>query len=1141
LNPLPKKTQQFNFKQDPNDPRANLVYELPDIYSPLWHLGFVWKGVYFKLYSKRNAKQLKKEIKALKHIAIEYLQAETSIKLSDSIPHFGEQVDKSQGIVLNVILPLMTLVESSSWVLFGTPIFPLKKTGGDDVSNKLAQEGCNMFKNTLLLSTLTPKNFRAFYKHEDPTLNPISPTSAGSGYNQFIMIHNVAKNVIPLPKVDMMFVINQDPNAQITYLDYPRRGMIDVELVKKALGYSKYDIGINVLVRKDPRLENKTMIYDIIKFKRRGWQIQMVYVSSSQPLPTSFVRNKRAMEILSHSNSKRNIEIKGNVLVFATLHNRDTLIHPYFISDQVINQSFADEALDPMDLNKTNTKAKPNKESFVNTSLKASFKFNKLSKDEKLFQEYFHSNLAKSIDAIVDQIENTDNIINFTSLKELFHRKGVNMRLEWIVYARLHRERTKALVGCDILARCIKKMLDDKTSKKFKIYVKQSSLSYFEASAMKEKYDEMVNEASDFLVENLYKKLLCQYMNILIKAYTESPNEEEPFYSELQSELFFHRMRVFEMAKKILDPTSLDNFLSGDIISHIINLPCLNANVFMDAIQYHMNCCISYEPLRQIRTDKYIHWFANYGTPFQPSDFNFIFSSDSYLTIRERCSVLLLKFLSNRSKGPSTTTPIEFVLPAALYKLRKSVFNTESQGNGFECVLADYYELPELETLNDWIVTLEGVLNGLYSPDGQQNFLIESYIIQLVLAFFGESDTDNQLCLTILERINAFANNSPVCSPELMITLHTWFGILSENKLFLECEQSYCTALLILHKLYGDPRGRGAYGTPWELFITWRLSILSRLQSKLHDAEYAEELFDAVAMTLRDNPMNQYLKSHSIYTDPFKEFYSNAYSKTQNHLHHTRFKPSFKTMTLNDHPFPYWTHHLLYDENTSKIDTINSTLQRSPQLLKWMITHMPILHNTGIVWETSYLRDFFLSIMQSSFSNTTSVSSISGLSLDGKRERSAALDGTSTPKGSVLKFDKKEKRFNQGGNLVQIFEKDASTVNKKDLNGVIYSWGQNTDGQVGSPISNVDDIDPGLKKMKIYYPRCILPIKDTIIVSVSCGHTHSMAITITRKLLAWGSNKSMQLGLGNNAPTQVFIPTLVPDIDEVQQVKDKYI
>jgi hypothetical protein len=35
-------------------------------------------------------------------------------------------------------------------------------------------------------------------------------------------------------------------------------------------------------------------------------------------------------------------------------------------------------------------------------------------------------------------------------------------------------------------------------------------------------------------------------------------------------------------------------------------------------------------------------------------------------------------------------------------------------------------------------------------------------------------------------------------------------------------------ALMIIHKLYGDPRGRGNLSAPWELFITNRLSIITR-------------------------------------------------------------------------------------------------------------------------------------------------------------------------------------------------------------------------------------------------------------------------------------------------------------------------
>lgn len=44
------------------------------------------------------------------------------------------------------------------------------------------------------------------------------------------------------------------------------------------------------------------------------------------------------------------------------------------------------------------------------------------------------------------------------------------MRAEWIIYSKLKNERIKNMVGTDILVRCLKKMLDIKSHKKFKAF-----------------------------------------------------------------------------------------------------------------------------------------------------------------------------------------------------------------------------------------------------------------------------------------------------------------------------------------------------------------------------------------------------------------------------------------------------------------------------------------------------------------------------------------------------------------------------------------------------------------------------------------------------------------------------------------------
>lgn len=317
---IPRKSQlaSLSYKTMPLDPRQGATVDLPDPFSPVWQNGFVWKGVFLKLYSKKEAAQIKKEMKVLKHLAVECLQAETSIKISDAFPQGNslnpnESTDNSKQApsqFVNFILPLMCTVESSSWVLFGTPILPIKKSVAEDQSSKLVQDACGMFKHSFLLSSVTPKNFKVFSRSEEHLItSSISGNTAqfNSSYcqNHFLLLSNVSKVGIPLPRVDVMFTLNQESNAHVTFLDYPKRGVIDADLVKKVLGYAKLDISLAVFFKKDPKADNKPFYFDILRFKRRGWLFQMIYVVAKDGLPVNFTRNRRAMELLATSEKKK--------------------------------------------------------------------------------------------------------------------------------------------------------------------------------------------------------------------------------------------------------------------------------------------------------------------------------------------------------------------------------------------------------------------------------------------------------------------------------------------------------------------------------------------------------------------------------------------------------------------------------------------------------------------------------------------------------------------------------------------------------------------------------------------------------------------------------------------------------------------
>lgn len=67
----------------------------------------------------------------------------------------------------------------------------------------------------------------------------------------------------------------------------------------------------------------------------------------------------------------------------------------------------------------------------------------------------------------------------------------------------------------------------------------------------------------------------------------------------------------------------------------------------------------------------------------------------------------------------------------------------------------------------------------------------------------------------------------------------------------IEAEKSYLTAMICIFQLYGDPRGRGNIGIPYTLLLSWKLSLLSISEDKkLHDSEFAEEIFDACLKSL---------------------------------------------------------------------------------------------------------------------------------------------------------------------------------------------------------------------------------------------------------------------------------------------------
>jgi len=77
------------------------------------------------------------------------------------------------------------------------------------------------------------------------------------------------------------------------------------------------------------------------------------------------------------------------------------------------------------------------------------------------FSQAIESIFAETVCQVAAIIENTDTITNIQSLKELLHRKGLNLRFEWLLLAKLKTNFHRELVMIHILVRTIKKILHE--------------------------------------------------------------------------------------------------------------------------------------------------------------------------------------------------------------------------------------------------------------------------------------------------------------------------------------------------------------------------------------------------------------------------------------------------------------------------------------------------------------------------------------------------------------------------------------------------------------------------------------------------------------------------------------------------------
>ncbi|XP_043827226.1 probable E3 ubiquitin-protein ligase HERC6 [Dromiciops gliroides] len=88
--------------------------------------------------------------------------------------------------------------------------------------------------------------------------------------------------------------------------------------------------------------------------------------------------------------------------------------------------------------------------------------------------------------------------------------------------------------------------------------------------------------------------------------------------------------------------------------------------------------------------------------------------------------------------------------------------------------------------------------------------------------------------------------------------------------------------------------------------------------------------------------------------------------------------------------------------------------------------------------------------------------------------------------------------------------------------GRVFSWGSGSEGQLGI----------GEFKEQSFIPKQIGDLSKVKIIQVSCGHYHSVALAQDGKVFSWGKNSHGQLGLGQNIPSQAS-PQQVTSLNDI--------
>ena len=233
----------------------------------------------------------------------------------------------------------------------------------------------------------------------------------------------------------------------------------------------------------------------------------------------------------------------------------------------------------------------------------------------------------QTIEQIAKIIENSDTISNIQTLKDLLHRKGLNLRFEWLLLAKLKSNFHRELVMIHILVRTMKRIINEEIKLKAQVFTANKPKPFSSVApkslAEHQKLHHDANGSKDnqkqfaHFIGNHYESFKDNIVFLSNTLLRRKFSKQKHVFDEVLIGLFLNRLKVYPIMNSIvcLGMSLHQNYLkdyeinyvqSKCILDHIISAPSQNPALYMNSIQSYFKIDLDPEFMRRCRQDKFL-------------------------------------------------------------------------------------------------------------------------------------------------------------------------------------------------------------------------------------------------------------------------------------------------------------------------------------------------------------------------------------------------------------------------------------------------------------------------------------------------------------------------------------------------------